>query len=64
MAVMCAFSGEWIEENCAVELSIRLPGELDCVQTIFVKANELVRLVVPNIPLLPELLEMAGEDSS
>ena len=55
--VLCCLSGEWVNEDDAVRVVLVFPGTdgIDETQVLFAKKGELVRVIVPGIPLHPEL---------
>jgi predicted protein tyrosine phosphatase len=52
--VMCCFSGEWIEQKSAVTIVLFIPHS-DETQTLYAKLTELKRVVLPEIPLHPDI---------
>ena len=57
--VMCCFSGEWIKRELAIEVVLFFPQSNE-TQQLFAKASELRRLIVPQVPIHPDLIDLAN----
>jgi hypothetical protein len=61
--VMCCFSGEDVMESMAIRIAISPPNS-DEWQLLFARASEFCKRILPEIPINPEITDIAEAEDS